>query len=138
LAALSRAFGDSSLVCSTWDAATRAAKAQPNVWMYNFDIPANVAGLGATHGSELVYVFGTSPNLTPEQQKISDLMQTYWTNLAKTGDPNSMGALEWPKFSELNDNRLNLSVDPKVVQNFRSDKCRFWQKRYDASFTGGS
>jgi para-nitrobenzyl esterase len=137
LAALSRAFGDSSLVCSTWDAATRAAKAGSPTWMYNFDIPANVAGLGATHGSELVYVFGTSPSLTPEEQKTSDLMQSYWTNFAKAGDPNAMSLLAWPKFSEQTDSRVNFSLAPSVVSNFRSDKCKFWQGLYDARFSAG-
>jgi para-nitrobenzyl esterase len=135
LAALARAFGDSALVCSTWDSAVRAAKAGAPVWMYNFDIPANVAGLGATHGSELVYVFGTSPNLSPEQQKISDLMQEYWTNLAKLADPNMAPLATWPKFSEASDKRINFSLDPSVVENFRTEECKFWRTQYDARFT---
>ena len=137
LAALSRAFGDSSLVCSTWDTAIRASKAGSPTWMYNFDIPAPIAGLGATHGSELVYVFGTSPSLTPEQIKVSELMQSYWTNLAKLADPNTAPLLAWPKFSELTDSRVNFSLTPSVVQNFRSDKCKFWQTLYDARFSAG-
>ena len=138
LAAFARALGDSALVCSTWDSAVRAAKAGAPTWMYNFDIPANVAGLGATHGSELVYVFGTSPNLNAEQQKVSDLMQTYWTNLAKQADPNQSSLLAWPKFSDASDVRVNFSLEPKTVDDFRSDKCRFWQKVYDARFASGS
>ena len=134
-AALARAFGDGTLVCSTWDTATRAAKAGSTVYMYNFDIPAGVGtNLGATHGAELVYVFGTSPALSEEQQKVSDLIQNFWTNLAKTGDPNATSLLSWPKFSESMDTRVNFSVMPSTVQNFRSDECKFWRQQYDLRF----
>jgi para-nitrobenzyl esterase len=138
LAAFARAIGDSVLVCSTWDAAVRAAKAGAPTWMYNFDIPANVPGLGATHGSELVYVFGTSPNLMPEQQKVADIMQGYWTNFAKNKDPNKAPLPDWPSFSADHDKRINLSVMPSTVSDFRSDKCKFWQGVYDAQFTSGT
>jgi para-nitrobenzyl esterase len=134
LAALARVFGDSTLVCSTWDAATRYAKTGMATYMYNFDIPAPIAGLGATHGSELVYVFGTSPSFMPEETTISDQIQTYWTNLAKKGDPNGTGLLEWPKFSETSDSRINFSLQPSIVENFRSDKCKYWQGLYDERF----
>jgi para-nitrobenzyl esterase len=134
LAALSRAFGDSALVCSTWDTAVRAAKSGSPTWMYNFSIPTDIAGLGATHGSELVYVFGTNPSLTPEQMKVSDLIQSYWTNLAKTSDPNAAPLLNWPKFSMGTDNRINFALEPSIVQNFRSDKCQFWQSQYNLRF----
>ncbi len=35
-------------------------------------------------------------------------MVTYWTNFAKTGDPNTPGegALEWPRFTEGNEETL--------------------------------
>ena len=135
LAAFARAIGDSILVCSTWDSATRAAQAGAPTWMYNFDIPANVPGLGATHGSELVYVFGSSPNLNPEQQKVADTIQGYWTNFAKKHDPNASPLPSWPSFSEDKDVRMNFSLSPSTVPNFRSDKCKFWQTAYDAQFS---
>lgn len=61
-AALARIVGDAQLVCSTWDTATRMQKLGGGVWMYNFDVPVVIAsmpnlGLGASHGSELVYLF---------------------------------------------------------------------------------
>ncbi|HEX4355623.1 MAG TPA: carboxylesterase/lipase family protein, partial [Polyangiales bacterium] len=88
-AAYARILGDAVLVCSTYDSAQRAALQVPAVWMYNFDIPVTVApDLGATHGSELVYVFNSAPMSTDQDTAASDLIENYWTAFATSGDPN--------------------------------------------------
>jgi para-nitrobenzyl esterase len=137
-AAFARAVGDSILVCSTFDSAQRAAKAGNDVFMYNFDIPVQIDGLpyylGASHGSELVYVFNTSPAFTPEQQPISDLMERYWSNFAKTGDPNGGSDLKWPMFTDSMNVRVNLSTMPSIVNDFRAQECAFWQLAYAMRF----
>ena len=61
--------------------------------------------LGACHGVELTYVFGTIDNPMvggPDQSKeFSDKVQEMWTNFAKTGDP-SIEGFEWPQFNSEN------------------------------------
>jgi para-nitrobenzyl esterase len=135
LAAFARILGDATLVCSTYDVAVRNADAGAETYMYNFDIPANVPGLGATHGSELVYVFGTSSSLDDDQKRASDHIQSYWTNFAKTGDPNGGDLAKWPRFSAKSNQRVNLALETTQIADFRAAECEYWRSVYDMRFT---
>src|SRR5262249_55775870 len=139
-AALARVIGDSRLVCTTFDTAVRTSHAGGSVFMYNFDVPVPLVismTLGATHGSELTSVFGTSPTFAsdPNAKAVSDLMQRYWTNFARTGNPNAGADPSWPAFSETQNVRINFGLQPSIVNNFRAAECVFWRMGYDAQFT---
>jgi para-nitrobenzyl esterase len=65
--------------------------------------PATEADVGAVHASEISYVFGALASLKdvtvrPEDWRLSDEMGAYWTNFAKTGNPNAKGLPEWPRY----------------------------------------
>jgi para-nitrobenzyl esterase len=141
-AALARVIGDSRLVCTTFDSAQRMAKAGVAVYMYNFDIPVPTSVLppgvylGASHGSELTSVFGTSPLFSVDTQgkAASDLIQRYWTNFARAGDPNGGADLQWPAFTASANVRINFALQPTIVNDFRAAQCAFWQASYAAQF----
>jgi para-nitrobenzyl esterase len=94
---------------------------------------------GATHASELQYIFpvanptglgfnlATTP-LDSEQQKLSDQMVGYWTEFAKSGNPNGHGQPFWSGFHR--DRQVMLSlVEPRPISetNFATThQCDFW------------
>ena len=136
-AAVARAWGDRSLVCTTLDVAQRTAAAGLPVFMYNFDMPLDgTAGVwGAAHATEIVFVFGTKPDFTPEERAVSDRMQRYWTQFAKTGDPASPELEAWPRFTKEQDVRVNFGVNTTVLHDFRTRECQFWSGQYDRAFS---
>ncbi len=91
--------------------------------------------LGAFHGSERQCLMNPSlsppPKFTPDQQRLSETMITYWTNFAKTGDPNSAGVPTWPPYSSAADQFQSLiPPNPTVESSFATDHLctTFWQR----------
>jgi para-nitrobenzyl esterase len=139
--ALVRAFGDQILVCPTYDTARRAAAGGARTYLYDFarELPIPILqqlGLGAFHGSEIVYVFGSITPPTPEDATIGETMRSWWTRFARTGKPKAKGAVRWPRYKSKTDRRLVIDVDPSVVTGFRRSECEFWWSVYDAEFAG--
>lgn len=75
---------------------------------------------GAPHASEIPYVFNTissrdGTDLTEKDRKVASMMNTYWANFAKTGNPNSRGLPNWEKFNGKKDNLLEIRRDGTAV-----------------------
>jgi len=83
---------------------------QAPLYRYRFDRAApaerlHPTGKYAFHSTELEYVFGTldvrkGATWQAADRKLSDEVVTYWTNFARSGDPNGNGLPQWPRYDK--------------------------------------
>lgn len=110
--AAAQAGTDSTFSCNGVNVSARIAAQGSPVWMYEFRDQTAVPlfGIfggayrlslpqGAAHALELPYVFGMAGAAqNAEQKALQATMSIYWTNFAKTGNPNGAGAPAWDGF----------------------------------------
>ncbi|MCR5416237.1 MAG: carboxylesterase family protein [Pseudobutyrivibrio sp.] len=73
------------------------------------------------HAGEIPYAYGNlwrHPGLYDESDyELSDIMQQYWVNFAKTGDPNGAGLPEWKMRDENQTQLLQLDTEIKMIDD---------------------
>lgn len=110
------------------------AKKAPT-YMYQFGyVPSNVqqrSPFGAGHGSEVSFVFntlnarwGTQGEPSDQEKELAKTMNIYWTNFARTGNPNGEGITNWPNYNN-GENILDIEIDGKIISKPDPRKKRF-------------
>jgi para-nitrobenzyl esterase len=124
-AGLDQAANDLIGACPVGAIASLTHASGQQVFVYRFDrvIPGKGATtLGAFHSLEVPFVFGSLRDRewqwlpsTADDASLSDLLQTYWTNFAKTSDPNASGLPNWPAWSDDKKEFLVVNQDASVT-----------------------
>ncbi|KAG7314317.1 hypothetical protein KOW79_021620 [Hemibagrus wyckioides] len=113
--------------------------------------PMKPAWADSAHGDEIPYVFGiplVGPtelfpcNFSRNDIMLSAVVMTYWTNFAKTGDPNKpvpqdtkfihtkanrFEEVSWSKYSPEDQLYLHIGLKPRVRDHYRATKVAFWK-----------
>ncbi|MFT5577843.1 MAG: para-nitrobenzyl esterase [Paraglaciecola psychrophila] len=92
---------------------------------------------GAYHSGDLAYVFGTTDRVgmdwREEDHRLSDLIVNYWTNFAKTGNPNSDNLPLWRAFDTAHSATLRLGPDATSVNGVRNGPMQLFEQRFERS-----
>jgi para-nitrobenzyl esterase len=119
-----------------WLEAHRKTGESP-VYRYHFELAATPSkyhpGTFAFHSDDIEYVFGTLDTrpewkVRPEDRKLSDQMMTYWSNFAKTGDPNGAGMPAWPKYNDDSYPLIHLNVEITSGADLLRPRYEFLEK----------
>jgi len=129
---------DTSFRCSAVSQLTWHARAGNPSFEYEFTrVAPGREPMGSTHAAELSHVFGAFDNgvvgvgpparATEVDSRVSEVMQRYWTNFAKTGDPNGSQLPKWPKFDTSSRAYMQFTdVGPIAKEGLRRTYCELF------------
>lgn len=74
---------------------------------------------GAAHSAEIQYAMGNLPldkryAWEPDDYKVSEVLQGYFVNFIKTGNPNGPGLPQWPAYASPGFQRMRIDVNSRV------------------------
>src|SRR5437762_127260 len=109
-----------------------AAKGTPvYIYLFSYVSPAMQGRMrfGAGHGSEIPYVFNNlrarnGATVDPKDEAVAKMMNAYWANFAKTGDPNGSGLPKWPQYESGKGEIFDIKLDGSAISEPDPRKAR--------------
>ncbi|XP_026467545.1 neuroligin-4, Y-linked-like [Ctenocephalides felis] len=150
------ALSDAQVVAPATRTADLHSQDHRNSYLYVFDYQTRAGDYpqrqGCIHGEDLPYVFGAplvsnlghfAKNFTKAESLLSETVMLYWSNFARTGNPNeapdpadaALAAkaersrarnIEWTAYESVHKKYLNIDTKPKLKNHYRAHRLSFW------------
>ncbi len=83
---------------------------------------------GVAHADDILYLNGhflAQPDKYPAEAAVSEIIQQYWVNFAKTGNPNGAGLPYWPSFDEAKPTTMQFSNGASLIMRPNREQIDF-------------
>jgi para-nitrobenzyl esterase len=137
-------MGDISFTLPARNWARFTTDAGEKVYLYQFTrvpVAAREGELGAFHAAEIAYVFNNMDRQNrpaePLDLELAERVSTYWTNFAKTGDPNGAGLPSWEPYERQEEPYLELGDRVQLGHHLRQAKLDLLESLIARRFRGG-
>ena len=90
---------------------------------------------GVAHADDILYLNGeflTQPEKYPAESAVAEIMQQYWVNFAKTGNPNAKGLPYWPTFDDSKPTTMQFSNGASLIMRPNREQVDFVDRYYKA------
>ena len=112
-------------------AAYAAYLAQPSTMSFSQDPRRR----GVAHADDVMYLGGQFLNQAdkyPAEAAVSEIIQQYWVNFAKTGNPNAKGLPYWPSFDADKPTTMQFSNGASLIMRPNREQIDFVERYYKA------
>jgi para-nitrobenzyl esterase len=110
-------------------AAYAAFLAQPSTRSFSGDPRRR----GVAHADDILYLNGEflmQPDKYPAESALAEIIQQYWVNFAKTGNPNGKGLPYWPTFDASKPTTMQFSNGASLIMLPNREQIEFVDRFY--------